>query len=203
MGSASPPKLLVAGVVVLIANSAYLAAVASPTLFFYANVALHVGLGAVVAVVALVYGLKARHRWTGGASIGWIVFLCRRRIRHLARLSSARRARNQRVAVRARGARRAVRAGRRRVARSRHRAHHVSNGAAPGDRRRPAALRRRRPPDPRQSHVEAAVGGAVCDRQPVDAAAEHARRRRRAGHAVLPFVGAHQRRRHHSRRTSS
>jgi len=75
MGSARPPKLLVAGAVVLVANSAYLAAVAAPTLFFYANVALHVALGAVVAVVALVYGLKARHRWTGGASIGWILFL--------------------------------------------------------------------------------------------------------------------------------
>src|SRR6185436_7657922 len=62
MGSARPPKLLVAGAVVLVANSAYLAAVAAPTLFFYAN-------------VALLYGLKARHRWTGGASIGWILFL--------------------------------------------------------------------------------------------------------------------------------
>ena len=75
MGSASPPKLLVAGAVVLIANSAYLAAVAPPTLFFYANVALHVALGAVVAVAALAYGLKTRHRWKDGASIGWILFL--------------------------------------------------------------------------------------------------------------------------------
>jgi len=44
-----PPALLVAGAVVLLANSVYLAAVASPTLFFYGNVALHVSLGVVVA----------------------------------------------------------------------------------------------------------------------------------------------------------
>ena len=62
MRSARLPKLLVAGVAVLVANSAYLAAVASPTVFFYANVALHVALGAIVAVAALAYGLKARHR---------------------------------------------------------------------------------------------------------------------------------------------
>ena len=103
MGSASPPKLLVAGAVVLMANSAYLAAVASPTLFFYANVALHVGLGAVVAVVALVYGLKTRHRWPGGASIGWIVFLLCAAVRRLARVLW-RVPRHQRVAVRPRGA---------------------------------------------------------------------------------------------------
>jgi len=69
------PGILVAGVLVLLINSAYLAAVASPTLFFYANVALHVGLGAVVAVASLVYGLRARRRWPEGASTVWIVFL--------------------------------------------------------------------------------------------------------------------------------
>jgi hypothetical protein len=60
---------------VLLINSAYLAAVASPTLFFYTNVALHVGLGAVVAVASLVYGLRTRRRWPEGASTVWIVFL--------------------------------------------------------------------------------------------------------------------------------
>ena len=69
------PGVLVAGVLVLLINSAYLAAVASPTLFFYTNVALHVGLGAVVAVASLVYGLRTRRRWAEGASAVWIVFL--------------------------------------------------------------------------------------------------------------------------------
>src|SRR5215213_4727100 len=70
-----PPALLVAGAVVLLANSVYLAAVASPTLFFYGNVALHVSLGVVVAAAVLVYGLKTRRRWTHGATIGWVLFL--------------------------------------------------------------------------------------------------------------------------------
>jgi len=69
------PRILVAGVVLLLANSAYLAAVASPTLFFYANVALHVGLGAFVALGALVYGAKTRRRWAEGAPTVWVVFL--------------------------------------------------------------------------------------------------------------------------------
>jgi tetratricopeptide (TPR) repeat protein len=67
--------LLVAGSAALVANSAYLAAVASPTLFFYGNVALHVALGAIVAVVALAYGLRTRHRWSHGASTVWVAFL--------------------------------------------------------------------------------------------------------------------------------
>ena len=67
--------ILFASVVLLLANSAYLAAVASPTLFFYANVALHVGLGALVALASLVYGVKTRRRWAEGASTVWIVFL--------------------------------------------------------------------------------------------------------------------------------
>jgi tetratricopeptide (TPR) repeat protein len=45
--------------VILLANSAYLAAAPSATLFYYSNVALHVGLGAVVAVAAL-FRLVAR-----------------------------------------------------------------------------------------------------------------------------------------------
>ena len=67
--------IMIAGLLLLVANSAYLAAVASPTLFYYANVALHVGLGALVSVVALVYGVKTRHRWPEGASTVWVVFL--------------------------------------------------------------------------------------------------------------------------------
>jgi tetratricopeptide (TPR) repeat protein len=67
--------LVAAGALALMANSAYLAGVASPTLFFYANVALHVALGAVAAIVALAYGLRTRHRWTHGLVVVWVVFL--------------------------------------------------------------------------------------------------------------------------------
>src|SRR5262245_4623743 len=44
-------KLAVA-FLVLVANSAYLAARADPSLFYFANVALHLGLGVLVAVAA-------------------------------------------------------------------------------------------------------------------------------------------------------
>jgi hypothetical protein len=67
--------IVIAGLLLLVANSACLAAVASPTLFYYGNVAVHVGLGALVSVVALVYGVKTRHRWPEGASTVWIVVL--------------------------------------------------------------------------------------------------------------------------------
>jgi len=67
--------LVAAGALALVANSAYLAAVAPPTLFFYANVALHVGLGAVAGVAALVFGLRARHRWSRGVRLTWALFL--------------------------------------------------------------------------------------------------------------------------------
>src|ERR1700704_5177296 len=70
-----PPGIVVASVLLLLANSAYLAAVASPTVFFYANVALHVGLGTIVALTVLVWGAKTRHRWLEGASTVWVVFL--------------------------------------------------------------------------------------------------------------------------------
>jgi tetratricopeptide (TPR) repeat protein len=69
------PALLVAGAAALVANSAYLAASAAPTLFFYGNVALHVALGSVMAVLAVAYGLKTRHRWIHGAAIVWVAFL--------------------------------------------------------------------------------------------------------------------------------
>ena len=70
-----PHPLLAAGALALVANSAYLAAVAPPTLFFYANVALHVALGAVVSVAALAVGLRARHRWSRGLRLTWALFL--------------------------------------------------------------------------------------------------------------------------------
>ena len=55
-------RTLASGGALLLINSAYLAAFASPTLFYYANVALHVILG------ALLFGLGARWlagRWRG------------------------------------------------------------------------------------------------------------------------------------------
>lgn len=51
-GRAPASRPLVAGFVLLVANSAFLAASASPTLFFYSNVALQVALGVVVTLGA-------------------------------------------------------------------------------------------------------------------------------------------------------
>ena len=48
-----PPPLVIASAVLLV-NSAYLAAFATPSLFYFANVALHVVLGVAVAVAAAV-----------------------------------------------------------------------------------------------------------------------------------------------------
>src|SRR5215217_2581951 len=42
---------LSAGVLILLLNSAYLAAFAEPTLFYFANVVAHIGLGSVLATV--------------------------------------------------------------------------------------------------------------------------------------------------------
>jgi Tfp pilus assembly protein PilF len=44
------PRLLAAGIFLLLLNTAYLAAFASPTLFYFTNVGLHIGLGLVVAI---------------------------------------------------------------------------------------------------------------------------------------------------------
>src|SRR2546425_1331107 len=56
--------------VVLLVNSAYLAAAPSATLFYYANVAVHVVLGAVVAVVAGVRLVTRQLRLTRPAFTG-------------------------------------------------------------------------------------------------------------------------------------
>src|SRR2546430_16661164 len=53
-------RLLVVASAVLLVNSAYLAALAEPSLFYFANVALHVGLGIAVAVAAVRYLMAAR-----------------------------------------------------------------------------------------------------------------------------------------------
>ena len=49
-----------AAFVALLINSAYLAATASPTLFYFANVVLHMGLGVVLGIVWVRRVLQAR-----------------------------------------------------------------------------------------------------------------------------------------------
>lgn len=55
-------KLLVIGFLVLLVNSSYLAAYADPTVFYFANVMLHMLLGLALAVVSIGYGLKHWNR---------------------------------------------------------------------------------------------------------------------------------------------
>src|SRR5258706_8637687 len=52
--------MITAAFLALLANSAYLAAFATPSLFYFANVALHVLLGIVLAVVAMRRAVRAR-----------------------------------------------------------------------------------------------------------------------------------------------
>ncbi|HXW07721.1 MAG TPA: tetratricopeptide repeat protein [Vicinamibacterales bacterium] len=56
------PWLLPAGTALLLANTAYLAATASPTLFYFANVVLHMALG---LALALLYGRRLLSSWRG------------------------------------------------------------------------------------------------------------------------------------------
>jgi Flp pilus assembly protein TadD len=51
-------KLLIAGFIILLINSSYLAAYAEPTLFYFSNVALHLLLGLALAIIAAIYVLK-------------------------------------------------------------------------------------------------------------------------------------------------
>lgn len=55
------PSAITAGGALLILNSAYLGASASPTLFFYSNVALHLALGLAVTLLAWRYRPRQRH----------------------------------------------------------------------------------------------------------------------------------------------
>ncbi|MBI3403287.1 MAG: tetratricopeptide repeat protein [Acidobacteria bacterium] len=76
-GRAAVSCPFVAGFVLLVANSAYLAAAASPTLFFYFNVALHVALGLVFALWTVVSWASNRHRLsTGASSAVGVLILC-------------------------------------------------------------------------------------------------------------------------------
>ena len=73
VSSTALKRLAVIGGAGLCVNSAYLAAWSAPTLFYYGNVALHVGLG-LLAAAALVYlAVGARRRTFGGALV-WIPF---------------------------------------------------------------------------------------------------------------------------------
>ena len=59
----------------VVANSAYLAASAAPTVFFYANVGAHVVLGAAIAIVAFSYWRGQRRSWNGAARAAWWMFV--------------------------------------------------------------------------------------------------------------------------------
>jgi hypothetical protein len=54
-------KFLIAGFILLLINSSYLAAYAEPTLFYFSNVALHLLMGLVLAVTSAIY-LRKRLR---------------------------------------------------------------------------------------------------------------------------------------------
>ncbi len=54
-------KFLIAGFILLLINSSYLAAYAEPTLFYFSNVALHLLIGLVLAVTSAIY-LRRRMR---------------------------------------------------------------------------------------------------------------------------------------------
>src|SRR4051812_1088126 len=62
---------LVGSAALLTVNTAYLAASASPTLFFYANVGLHVVLAPLVVVLAVAYRFRVRPQWSAAARAGW------------------------------------------------------------------------------------------------------------------------------------
>jgi tetratricopeptide (TPR) repeat protein len=55
---AKTSKVLAIGFLILLTNSSYLAAYAEPTLFYFANVALHALLGIALAVIFAVYAIK-------------------------------------------------------------------------------------------------------------------------------------------------
>ena len=58
------PWLAVA-IALLLLNTAYLASSAAPTLFYFTNVVLHIGLGAVLAVVLAEITYRERRHWGG------------------------------------------------------------------------------------------------------------------------------------------
>src|SRR5262245_25711106 len=59
----SPRRLMpAAAFVVLLLNSAYLAAYATPSLFYFTNVVLHIALGIALTVAGVSYVLKLRGR---------------------------------------------------------------------------------------------------------------------------------------------
>lgn len=51
-------KILIAGFLILLVNSSYLAAYAEPTLVYFGNIALHILLGAVLAIGFAIYAIR-------------------------------------------------------------------------------------------------------------------------------------------------
>ena len=62
-------RLLFAGFMTLLVNSAYLAAFADPSLVYYTNVALHPLLGLVLAILAIVLASRVRSWFTGPLAV--------------------------------------------------------------------------------------------------------------------------------------
>src|SRR4051812_24518944 len=72
-GRRARPDWIAIAFLVLLINSAYVAAAPSATLFYYANVALHVLLGATVAIAAAVALAAGRLRFNGPQSVAAIL----------------------------------------------------------------------------------------------------------------------------------
>ncbi len=67
-------RLLRAGLVILLLNSAYIASSAAPSLFFYSNIALHVLLGAALTVGAIIYLAGVRPRFSPLSLVAGVLF---------------------------------------------------------------------------------------------------------------------------------
>jgi hypothetical protein len=68
-------RLLRAGFILLLLNSAYIASSATPSLFFYSNIAVHVLLGAGLTLGALIYWAGVRPRLSGLSLLVAILFV--------------------------------------------------------------------------------------------------------------------------------
>ncbi len=68
-------RVLRAGFVLLLLNSVYIAASATPSLFFYSNIAVHVLLGTALTIGAIVYWAGVRPRLSAFSSVVALLFL--------------------------------------------------------------------------------------------------------------------------------
>src|SRR5215510_1039955 len=68
-------RLLVAAFLILLLNTSYIAAYADPTLFYFANVALHIVLGFVLSILFIVYVLRRFRTFSWPMRLASIVLL--------------------------------------------------------------------------------------------------------------------------------